>query len=34
MVELRVGVGVGTAHEAVAYDADADRFFAHTCRRV
>jgi hypothetical protein len=34
VLKLGVGIRVGTTHEAVSNDADADRFFAHLCDRL
>ena len=34
VLKLGVGIRMGATHEAVANDADADRFFAHLCDRL
>ena len=34
VLKLGVGIRVGTTHEAVANDADADRCFTHLCDRL
>jgi hypothetical protein len=34
VIKLGIGIRMGTAHESVTNNANADRFFAHLCDRL